>query len=138
MTNREKLLQEAKFWLGKEPTPDDAVPDDVACVSSLSHVIAGVIPFPHLVGTPALFTYLQKSPQWKATLDLTPGNVVVSVTGTGNGKIPNGHCGILLENERIASNSSPSGLWENNFSVTSWVKRYRTTGGMQVFIFEAV
>ncbi len=75
---------------------------------------------------------------WKATLNFLPGNVVISVTGTGNGTITHGHAGICGKAGNIMSNDSATGLWQQNYSVVSWVKYYRGKGGMKVLVYEPI
>lgn len=142
---REQLYQAAFESLGKEMSPKDLAPDDVACAESFCNVVRKVLPdFPIFLSTKALYDHLRKDTRFKPTLDPERGNVIISVTGAGNGTIP-GHVGIHLGNGRIASNSSftrpnstTAGLWEDNFSIEAWVKRYRTMGGMRLHYFTLV
>jgi len=90
-----------------------------------------------VTGTSEMTTQLRKSSRFKATLDLAVGNVIISPTGSGNGKI-RGHVGIIGENGKIMSNSSANGLWEENFTVKKWVDLYRGVGGLRIFVFEPV
>jgi hypothetical protein len=130
-------LAAAKSFLKKDPSPNDEIEDDVACVHSLGNVIRTVTTFPAIYGTYAALDYFKKSPDWKGTLNLEPGNVIINATGTGNGSI-RGHCGIILENGRIASNNSATGLWTDFYTLDSWKARYRIKGGMKTYVFELV
>lgn len=136
-TNREKLLEYALQYLGRDVTPEDNVPDDVACASSFCRVLKGILPdFPDIPYTLTLFRFLQKDSRWQASLDLLPGNAIISPTTLGNGKIPNGHVGIISKDSKIMSNNSKNGLWEENFTINSWIDRYRTQGGYPIYIFQ--
>lgn len=135
----EQLYEFAHSFLDTDPTPHSDVDNEVACVDTLSTILNEFFSpdqsFPHLISTVALYGHLREDTRFVGTLDLTPGNVILSVTGTGNGTIENGHCGILGENGTIMSNDSRDGKWRTNYSVQSWVERYRTQGGMKVRVF---
>ena len=133
---REKILDEAKEWIGKEASEKDFVPDYVACAESFCNVMSNVMNFPMITGTASLFEYLKEDKRFKITTDLKAGYIIVSPTTYGDGLIP-GHIGILIENGKIVSNSSESGLWVQNYDVDSWTKRYRVKGGFPIVIFEA-
>ena len=134
---REALLERAKMALGKDVSPLDLADDELGCVESLTAILREIVPVPSLLSTRELHTFLKSSPDFKGTLELKPGNIVLSITGTG---LPGtrGHCGILLENDRIASNTSKTGKWEDNYSVASWVKSFRTQKGMKMLVFEVI
>ena len=135
-SNQEKLLESAKAFLGKEASPKDRVPDDVACVESLGNVIRNAgIKFPDIYGTADAVAYFKLSPDWEATLDLTPGNVIINATGSGNGTMK-GHCGVIGEVNRIYSNDSRSGLFTAFYSIQTWKERYRMKGGMPTRVFK--
>jgi hypothetical protein len=36
------------------------------------------------------------------------------------------------------SNSSATGLWTNNYTITSWVARYRDKGGYPIYFFRKI
>lgn len=132
---RTQLHIEALKWIGKDASPLDSVPDELACVDSLTRIISHVRPFPIYDGTYELLQYLKMSPHWRSTLNPDAGNVIVSATGTGNNLI-RGHCGILNGDGRIMSNTSKTGKWELNYTIQSWVKRFRQQGGMAIYYFE--
>jgi len=136
-TRREKILAEARLWLGQDASPLDLAPSERACAEAVSYLLRrcgyGV---PQLVSTIDLFNWLKKSPDFKITTEQKPGNLIISYTGSGNGSII-GHVGIFSE-KNIMSNDSATGLWLENYSLTGWVRRWRTLGGMPIIFFEAV
>lgn len=138
-TQQDALLRVAKASLGKDISPRDLAPDDLGCAESLANVIHAVDPkFPiEIISTIKLNDELRRSKSFNGTLDLEPGNIIINVTGTGNGKIP-GHCGIILEDGKIASNNSLSGKWDKHFTITTWVDRYKKFGGMPTRIYRKV
>jgi hypothetical protein len=134
-TNREALIRVCKENLGRDITPLDNVPDSVACAESVSSIIKAVLPdFPIIPSTYDLDKYLRKDKRFEPTLDLESGNIIISPTGRGNGLIV-GHTGLILEDSMIASNSSNNGHWEINYTIPSWIKRYRQKGGFPIFVF---
>ncbi len=138
ISNRERLLAAAKSYEGVDASPWDRASDEQGCAESCSLVIRDVFAdFPIVLSTRTLFKNLSKDKRFKGTLEAKPGNVVISVTGTGNGSLQ-GHTGILGDDLRIFNNNSFKGIWERNYTLDTWVKRYRTQGGMKVYIFEPV
>lgn len=132
----EKLLLAATEWLGKDASPHDSAPDDLGCAESVSMIIRSSVnsDFPICLSTADLKKQLDK--YFKPTLDIKPGYVLVSPTGLGNGNVSNGHTGIFLTSDRIASNSSKTGLWTDNYSLAEWIAYYRTKGDYPLFCFE--
>ena len=134
-SKRLKLLAAAQSFLGKEASPLDKVPDEVACVESLGNVARPICPFPDVYGTWDALKFLKNSSHWRGTLEALPGNLIINATGTGNGKL-RGHCGVILEGGRIASNNSKTGLWTDFYTIDTWKKRYRIDGAMPTYVFE--
>jgi hypothetical protein len=122
-TNQEALLRIAKENLGSDITPNDRVKDEVACAESLSALIRKLDPeMPIIPGTWTLLDYLKKSPKFERVWEVENGNIIINATGTGNGLI-RGHCGVIMRDNRIASNNSHNGLWEDYFTLNSWNTR---------------
>jgi len=134
-SNREKLLDQAKAFLGKDASPSNFVSDEVSCAESVCHILKQVIPFPMITGTWSLLDHLKTDGRFRITTEMKAGNIVISPTGSGYGNI-RGHVGIFLDSNKIASNSSDTGKWTQNFTIDSWIARYRTKGGMPVVIIE--
>lgn len=135
-TPRECLFKLAKENLGRDITPEDKIPDEVACAESVSALLKKIDPsFPIIPHTATMHKFMKSSSSFKNTLELAPGNIIISPTGYGNGTI-RGHVGVILEGGKIASNNSNSGLWEDYFTITTWVKRYRGIGGFPVVVYE--
>ena len=101
-TAQEKLLKAALSHLGSDASPRDIAPDELACVESVWEVYKGefgVYPngksSPLQVSTIEAKKILSNNPRFTQTLNLEPGNIIISVSGTGNGLIEHGHIGIL-------------------------------------------
>ncbi len=64
------------------------------------------------------------------------GELIISPTGMGNAKkISNGHVGIILDNEEIASNDSKTGIFRKNYTIQSWRARWEKIGKYPVLFF---
>lgn len=139
MTNQEKLLAEAIKWVGKDASPFDFANDELGCVESTCSIIKHSIArdFPLELATWILLKILRKDKRFKATLDLSPGNIILSPSFSGNGSI-RGHVGIIGENGIIYSSDSSTGLWKTKYNISTWVTRYRHKGGFPIYVFEPV
>lgn len=137
-TPQEKLLCYARQYNGVDASPQDDVDDSLGCAESVSNVIKRLYPdFPIIYATWFLKDELDKDDRFEGTLELEPGAIIVSPTGTGNGSI-RGHTGILGEDNVIYSNNSFTGIWEPNYTIDSWVTRYRTRGGLKIYVYKPV
>jgi len=70
--------------------------------------------------------------------NLLGGEIVISITGTGNGIIKNGHVGFYVGDNRIASNDSGDGKLKRNYTLKSWEERYNIIGGMKVLYYRVL
>jgi hypothetical protein len=64
----------------------------------------------------------------------TPGSIIISPT-QGN---THGHVGIVGKEEKIYSNSSEEGLFEQNYDFARWSKRYKEKLNLDVLFFDVV
>lgn len=130
-----KLFEAAVSFLGKEASPKDIAPDELGCAESFCNVVRKVYPdFPMITYTPTLLAHLKNDKRFKATLEAKPGVAIISPTASSTRV---GHVGIFLDG-KIASNNSPDGLWKANFTLATWISRYRTKFGLPVLYFEPV
>lgn len=135
----EKLYRTAFACIGKEVSPRDIAPDEIACVESLEEIykkcfgryISGTLK-PHL-HTFALLKHLEDHPDFQEVEFPEIGAIVVSATGTGNNKI-RGHAGICGKTH-IMSNNSFTGNWEADYDYADWKLRYQHFGGMPTVYF---
>ena len=130
-----QLYNEATRWLGKDPTPNDEVNDEVACAQTLSNLIANVIPgFPRdIPSTATLASLLDKSPHFERVIEYKPGTIIVSPRT----EVFFGHCGIFLIGDRIASNDSRDGIWRDNYSFNNWVRIFRGKRDLHIYLWKA-
>ena len=138
--NREVLYSFAKASIGQDISPKDYAPDDLGCAESLSKVIQLAftgLRFPTLLSTRELQAYFQTSPSFEPVSEPQYGDVILSVTGTGNGSVSNGHTGIVGKTW-IMSNDSRTGFWEANFQLASWKRYYEIKGGMATHFYRII
>lgn len=139
-----KLMQN-KSWLdivkseiGNDFTPDNIVPDMVSCAFSLSTLLNRYDSrIPIIYGTHELNDFMAKHTElFERVPDpvvIEAGDIVISPTGTG--KLKNGHTGVYIDNTRIVSNDSETGLWSQNWSRSSWHNYFYDYGQMPIKIY---
>lgn len=123
------LVELCESCIGKDVTPMDNVPDEVACAETVSTLVRKVYPdFPFHVSTANMDKALQSpTSNWMLVDVPEAGDIVISPT-VGK-KI--GHVGICMGNNFIASNNSfgvNRGLFTKNYSVLSWNNVYKKKG----------
>lgn len=132
-SNAEKLRDVVLKNLGVDPTPEDKTPDDVACAESLSVLLQKVFPdFPILPSTRDLDAELSK--RFKRELEPKVGRIIISPRKVA----VHGHCGYFTTDYKIASNSSKSGLFVENYKWDSWVKEMSVNRHLPIFIYSVV
>lgn len=139
---RFKLYGYSLQFLSTDASPKDQAPDEVGCADTASYLIIGALGpvIKHTVSTADLFNQLNKSPNFKRVTAFEPGCIVISPTVIGKqpGKLTNGHVGIVGEANEILSNDSRTGLLIQNFTVDSWVARYRALGKYPIYVFKPI
>ena len=138
------LYKYAKEAIGTDSSPEDNAPDEYGCVDSATAIIQKVLPFiPRMVSTIRFDEYMAGSGAFQKINTIEPKCIIVSVTGSGNGSIV-GHTGIVGKNTApdgslwIMSNDSRSGLWQANFTHSSWIKRYVLRGGLKTNYYKLI
>ena len=142
-TSQRILYKTAILCLGKDITPEDRVPDDVACVEVWNKIfqLAFGFRFSNEVNTYPQFLKLATSNKFRLLNPLEKpeaGDTIISPTGLGNGSLPNGHIGIFGENGRIMSNDSYNKVFLENYSLVTWTERYKRYGGFPILIFRRI
>jgi hypothetical protein len=142
-------LRDAYNALDSDPSPKDEAPDELACAESWNAVYKRAFG-EHLYSGNLLSTYflrkaLRESPLFKQVTIPVPGDTIISPTGFGRAKnpdgtliIPNGHVGIVMFGGDIASNDSRAqyrGQWRINYTIESWRDRWVRRGGYPVEIY---
>ncbi len=135
--NRVKLYEVALSFLGTDASPLDEADDEVGCADSVSKVVLKAFPgcIPGSLSTAEIFKQLSTSKAFSKVSQYRFGDIIISPTGMGSGGLKNGHVGIVGEGDEIMSNASVNGLWSQNYTVTTWVNRYRKLGGFPIYFF---
>ena len=134
MTELQKIYSIAKESIGTHMTLDESVPISVGCAEAVSKVLweAGLpIPAKGIPGTFDLLKWLETN--LKEVDTYTVGAVIISATGTGNGRI-RGHTGICAQ-YGILSNESQTGLLREQWDIASWTDYYGRYGGFPIRYF---
>ena len=135
-----KLYETAYSLLGTDVSPQDEAPDELACVNSLSKIIQKAYPqlnFPALLSTRDLYDYLSDIVAFKEVASPIAGDIILSVTGAGNGSVKNGHTGIVGKHW-IMSNDSKNGMWTANYTLDGWRNYFEKRGGMATHFYRYV
>lgn len=133
-TPTELLSDEARKWLGRDASPLNSAPQELACaesVSNIAHNALGTLPA-NVISTVVLCAILKQSGRFRAILEPKEGCIVVSPTEGTN----IGHTGIFITDSQIASNDSRNGLFESNYSFSSWIAYFKFRKGLHIYIFE--
>jgi hypothetical protein len=131
----DRLRKEALRWIGRDASPLNLAPQELACAESICTVIASsIIPgFPRdITSTATLATFLDGSKHFQRITFPKPGCIIISPrTGTVNG-----HAGIFLTDKRIASNDSKRGTFEDNYTFDSWISSFKKGRGLRILIWQ--
>lgn len=137
ITNREKLYEKAYSLLGFDVTPEDTTPDYVACAETVNKIHKLV--FGDEIGgktsTYDMFPILKERKDFRQVTTPLEGDIIISPTGYGNGKLSSGHVGIMGKGSIIMSNASSTGLFDTKYNLETWKARYKELGGFPVCFF---
>lgn len=151
LTNSEKLYRAARSFLGTDASPKDAAPDELGCVDSVNEVyrkaFGAALTTPDTLSTTQLFTKLSNDTRFFKLLSsggAKAGDIIISPTGRGSNITAHGHVGIVGKNPSpdgslwVMSNSSAKGVWEANYTLTSWYKSFAVKQSFPVEVFRCV
>lgn len=141
MTPSEQIGFIAKSKLGTDFTDDKKVLDDVSCAYAVSSILHEQDPsVPIITGTASLLDYFRSSSLFERVFEPQAGTIVICATGQGRHPtaVAHGHTGIYLSDTLIASNSSKTGLWTQNYTRDSWRSYYYWEGGYPIYLFNKV
>jgi len=135
MESGEALAILAASAVGIDVSPNDVAPDELGCSESVSELINLLIPFKIQTFTGYLNDQLISDKRVKGVIIVfRPGDIVISPTPfPGSPKI--GHTAIIGRGGKWYSNSSYSGVWEQNYDYLSWRERYQKKLGLPLNVF---
>lgn len=135
----QKILNRAQAVLNTDASPLDLVKDDLGCAETVTNILRAVHPDVKIItGTWTLYSYLKTNSRYVPVLRPIGGDIIISPTGLGNGKLSNGHTGIMLDSIKVASSDSATGFFKQNYTVDTWKKRYATLGGFPVLFYRRI
>lgn len=133
MSPARQVLTYARLMKGRDLS--HTVDNEVGCAESVTRILTTLFPHCHIItGTWTLLRFLQMSKHFMEVSKPVDGAIAIAATGTGNGRIPNGHVGIV-DGSLLWNNSSSSGKWGLWYTMRTFVHRYQVGGGMRVYYF---
>lgn len=149
MTNNEILYGAAIAHLGQDASPNDLAPDELGCAESFNDIYRKAFGKPLYEGnqlsTYFLYKALKESPTFKRTDIPKRGTTIISPTGFSKlGPKVAGHVGICGNNGTIMSNNSFAdsggikGVWDENYTLSSWYRYFLIRKQLPVFYFDLV
>jgi hypothetical protein len=139
LMSRKTLLDVCNSYIGKDVTPKDNTPDEVACVDTGSTILKEVYPHvPHEVSTIVMDTWLSRPENgFRRVFEPEPEAIIISPTR--GSKI--GHMGFVMDDDTIASNTSfgiHKGEFIKNYTYTSWRNYYQNKLGLEIHLYKKV
>lgn len=126
-SNREKLYRVSKACIGRDMSPKDLAPDQLACVDSLNGVFTeafGQPIKPGIVSTIELYHLMLNDPRFQkiGEPDVLPGDVSIAVSVQTGTSVKHGHVGIWGKTEVMSNDSYslPAGLWHAHYTLEAW------------------
>lgn len=130
------LAELYKSKLGTDFTNDNTIPDRVSCAFALTTILHEYDPsIPIMVGTYELWRFMQNSPKFERVYEPQAGDICVSPTGTSPLDGVVGHTGGYISANEICSNSSPTGLWTQNYTREGWRKYFHEYLKLPTYLF---
>lgn len=120
-------------------------PNEYGCIEAVSRIWHELFGYEVFTYTPHAIKYLENSNNFfELTVKTTDpemirktvpdGAIVIAVTGTGNGSIPNGHA-CIKDGGVLWNNRSKDGKWVPSYTLRTFIARYEIAGGMKVRYF---
>lgn len=144
---RQKLYLVALSCIGVDASPNDIASDEYGCMETIDsiyhetfwHFISGTQKI--TISTYLGINILKSSKRFKRVYEYKQGVIIICATGYShikNTPIPNGHVGIIGENNKILSNNSFTGKFDDSYTIKTWTDRYVIKGGYDIYLFEPV
>ncbi len=144
-SNRSLLLAAARLNVGRNLAPGN---EELGCVISVNKVVGDATGSSLCAGagtTNAIISLSSTHSRWMEVPrdSAGAGDIIISVTGQGNGSVAHGHIGVLngiATNPKspIFSNNSYLGIWDTHLSVGAWDEYFLKRGGFAVRFFRAL
>ena len=128
------LYEFAISQLGKDIAP---LEDEYGCMEAVNYLMRSFTGFQIGGGLSTYLGYrsLKVDKRFIQTSNPQLGDVIISPSGYGNGRISNGHIGIISNDNKIMSNNSKTGLWDNHLDIETWKRKYKRVGGFPIYYY---
>ncbi len=115
-------------------------PIDVGCVEAVNTVFEECFgsPIDQNLATIRMHQTLIADPRFRQTEVPLPGDIIISPAINPKKAIKHGHVGIVSSNEKIMSNNSANGAWDEHLDFVKWEKRYVQDAGFQILYFRVI
>lgn len=139
MKNNETIIAFLKENLGKDLNNDY---NELGCAQTVNNALLECLGYVAGGGpsTAKMLVALEDNPNFKEVTrnEARAGDIILSATGTGNGKIDHGHVGFLGENGIIYSNNSAKDMLDDHLTAQDWKNYFVLKGGFPVRYFRAI
>jgi hypothetical protein len=141
-TASNQIYIKAKSKLETDASPRNLAPNTLSCAESTSTIVQLTDPrVPIITGTYSWYIYLKNSSLFIPVKIPLPGDIVNYPTGLGNGSIPNGHTGIVGDNNKIYSSnpaSNPPGIFDDRWTVITLQEYLGGRGGFPCYYYRKI
>lgn len=132
------VYEYAKECIGKDMTETQS---EYGCVEAINNVIeqATGLEVGGGYSTYLMYHAMKGRPtRFRQVYIPAKGDIIISPTGYGNRIIPNGHVGIVIDNEHIASNNSATDRWDDHLTLSFWKTYFGQRGGYPIYFFRVL
>lgn len=148
LTSSSKIYLTALTYLGTDASPLDEADDKLSCAESVNTILdkAGypIAGLKNKLSTYWSFECLLKDANWSEVHQPERGCLIISPSGYGTKRnrdgslvISNGHMGIIGEDDVVmSSNSTKDGVFDNHWTVDTWVDYWTIKGGYPTRFFK--
>lgn len=118
----------AKSQIGQKKSGIKA-PILLGCVEAVNRVFGECFgaPIDASVGTTVLHATLSVDKRFIQVAAPQPGDIIISF-GNMPGPVTNGHVGIVSDSDKVISNNSATGIWDEHLNLAIWKARYLAAG----------
>lgn len=141
-TKREHLYDTSKDCIGRDMSPLDMAPDNLACLESLDGVYMEAFG-EHLfsigdrLSTARGYASLRVDPrvEFIDKEQALPGDIAIAPTGKSTKGAPHGHCWVWGRETAMSNDSYDRGKWKANYKLANVFSLFHDKLGFPIFFF---
>jgi hypothetical protein len=137
--NNKIILQYIKSHLGQDLNDHY---DELGCAQTVNNILRNCLGYEAGGGpsTAKMYEALKTNTNFKQVNrnEAQAGDIILSPTGQGNGKIAHGHTGFLGEKGVIYSNNSAKDILDDHLTAQDWKSYFVLKGGYPVYYYRAI